>query len=153
MRKYGVASNQNRKMIGARVAIIKENNHIQHVSLGTCSWKNWKKTKATTKRFDILLLYQKTAYLIVQSVSSQELNYQSRRGEFRVTLNSLIHDVKTATAPIKIRRLFVETCVVHSCITRSSTSSNFKKKALNLELQKIYCRESVPDYGMRYRAI
>ena len=47
-----------------------------------------------------------------------------------------MHDIKTATAPIKIRRLFVETCVVHSYNTCSSTSSNFQRKASNRELQK-----------------
>ena len=48
-----------------------------------------------------------------------------------------MHDVNTASAPIKMHSLFMKTSDVHSYNTRSSTSSNVYIKASNLELQKI----------------
>ena len=47
-----------------------------------------------------------------------------------------MHDVNTASAPIKMHSLFMKTSHVHSYNTRSPTSSNFYIKASNLELQK-----------------
>ena len=47
-----------------------------------------------------------------------------------------MHDVNTASAPMKIRSLFTKTCDVHSDNIRSSTSSNFYINASKLEVQR-----------------
>ena len=59
-------------------------------------------------------------------------------------LCELMHDVNTASAPVKIRSLFMKTSDVHSYSTRSSTSNDFKC---------VKTQESVLDYGMRYHVL
>lgn len=54
-----------------------------------------------------------------------------------------MYGFNTATAPIKIRRLFMKTSDVHSY---NALKSESKKK-------KMHSQESVPDYGMRNHAI
>ena len=51
-------------------------------------------------------------------------------------LSELMHDVRTASAPINIGNLFTKTTSVHACNTRSSTSENFYIKTSRLEIQK-----------------
>ena len=52
------------------------------------------------------------------------------------TLSELMHDVSTASAPIKICNLFTKTTSVHAYNTHSSTSENFYIKASRLEIPK-----------------
>jgi len=56
-------------------------------------------------------------------------------------LSELMNDVNTASAPIKLRSLFMEISDVHSYKTRYSTSSNF-----SINYTKIHSPESVADY-------
>ena len=52
------------------------------------------------------------------------------------TSSELMHDVKTASAPINIRNLFTKMSNVYSYNTRSSTSNNFYIKGSKLDILK-----------------
>ena len=60
-------------------------------------------------------------------------------------------DVSNNLLPTNIQELFLPLSRVHSYGTRSSTSQNFYRKKLNLEIKKTLSQDLVPNYGMRYQ--
>ena len=66
-------------------------------------------------------------------------------------LAEAMSDMSDNLVPTNIQELFLPLSHVHSYGTRSSTSQNFYRKKLNLEIKKTLSQDLVPNYGLRYQ--